>query len=63
MENVYPELFDPLDRKFVTYHGDIRNPATNACLDTLGARTGGANIGAYPCHGQVPRRDCPTLRP
>jgi hypothetical protein len=53
LKNVFPELFDPLDKAVVVYHGEVRNVNLNACFDTLGARSGGSKIGVYPCHGQV----------
>lgn len=51
LENVYPEMFVPMDPSFMRYQGEIRNPAKKACIDTLGATGPGAPIGAYPCHG------------
>lgn len=51
LENVYPEMFIPNDKQFVRAQGEIRNPAKNACIDTLGATAPGAAIGVYPCHG------------
>jgi polypeptide N-acetylgalactosaminyltransferase len=51
LENVYPEMFIPNDKNFVRFEGEIRNPAKNACIDTLGATAPGSAIGAYPCHG------------
>ena len=51
LQNVYPEMFIPMDESFVRYQGEVRNPAKKACLDTLGASGPGAVIGVYPCHG------------
>lgn len=54
LENVYPELFIPGDPKHTKAVGAVRNPATNACLDTLGVGlTDGAKIGAHTCHPDV----------
>jgi polypeptide N-acetylgalactosaminyltransferase len=50
LQNVYPEMFVPNDPTFVAASGEIRNPAANACFDTLGASHQGAKIGVYPCH-------------
>eukprot|EP00049_Salpingoeca_infusionum_P018713 m.358459 g.358459 ORF g.358459 m.358459 type:complete len:596 (-) comp18152_c0_seq1:294-2081(-) len=50
LENVYPEMFVPNDKNFVRASGEIRNPALNACFDTLGASHQGTKIGVYPCH-------------
>lgn len=50
LKNVYPEMFIPNDPDFVDESGEIRNPLLNACIDTLGARHQGAEVGAYPCH-------------
>ena len=35
-----------------SFNGDIHNPDTNGCIDTLGKHNGGGgHMGAYPCHG------------
>ncbi|XP_002167311.3 polypeptide N-acetylgalactosaminyltransferase 13 isoform X1 [Hydra vulgaris] len=49
LENVYPELEIP-DDKFLAA-GEIRNPESGICLDTLGKQEG-APVGLYACHGQ-----------
>jgi polypeptide N-acetylgalactosaminyltransferase len=54
LENVFPELFIPGDPKHTRAVGAIRNPATNACIDTLGVGlTDGAKVGAHTCHPDV----------
>merc|ERR1711916_254773 len=50
LKNVYPEMFVPNDEESIEASGEIRNPQTNACFDTLGASHQGAKIGVYPCH-------------
>ena len=52
LDNVYPEMFVPFKEFRVIAKGEIRNPATSACFDTLGSTTIGTQVGAYPCHGQ-----------
>lgn len=49
LKNVYPELTDVLG--LARFTGDIENPLTKGCIDTLGSSVGG-HIGAYPCHGK-----------
>lgn len=49
LENVYPELSIP-DSNFL-YSGEVRNPTSGMCFDTLGKRDG-APLGLYMCHGQ-----------
>jgi len=49
LANVYPELEIP-DDNYVA-NGEVRNPDTNVCLDTLGKQDG-APLGLYVCHGQ-----------
>jgi len=46
LDNVAPKMFAPEANGLRA--GALRNPATNACLDTLG----GNEPGLYPCHGQ-----------
>eukprot|EP00040_Diaphanoeca_grandis_P036978 m.238828 g.238828 ORF g.238828 m.238828 type:complete len:615 (+) comp33730_c0_seq9:54-1898(+) len=50
LKNVYPEMTDVLGMS--QYTGEIRNPESHGCLDTLGHHTGGGFAGVYPCHGQ-----------
>eukprot|EP00053_Salpingoeca_punica_P018111 m.176300 g.176300 ORF g.176300 m.176300 type:complete len:585 (-) comp17363_c1_seq1:321-2075(-) len=50
LENVYPEMFVPYDANFIVASGELRNPELNACLDTLGAKFAGSDVGVYPCH-------------
>jgi len=50
LKTVYPEMFIPNDPDMMKASGEIRNPSTGSCVDTLGARGQGAEIGAYPCH-------------
>lgn len=40
LKNVFPELFVPNDPDYMITHGAIRNPASNVCMDTLGAGIG-----------------------
>jgi len=49
LENVIPELDVP-DVNFAAA-GQIRNPSTDQCLDTLGKKDD-APLGLYQCHGQ-----------
>jgi len=54
LTHVYPELFIPGDPKHTKARGAIRNPATNACLDSMGvSMADGAKIGAHTCHPDV----------
>ncbi|XP_076461431.1 polypeptide N-acetylgalactosaminyltransferase 1-like isoform X1 [Babylonia areolata] len=48
LENIYPESQLPID-----YHslGEVRNKATNQCVDTMG-RKSGEKVGLVGCHGQ-----------
>jgi polypeptide N-acetylgalactosaminyltransferase len=48
LENVYPEL--PIPDKDVIAWGELRNPDSALCLDTLGREEGGV-VGVYFCHG------------
>ena len=52
LDNVYPEMFVPFDEYKIQAKGEIRNPESGACFDTLGATHVGSSVGAYPCHGQ-----------
>lgn len=49
LENVYPELIDVLG--VAQASGEIGNPATRGCIDTLGNHHSGGQVGLYPCHG------------
>jgi len=49
LKNVYPELEIPDDNYIEA--GQIRNPQTNICLDTLGKQEG-SPLGVYACHNQ-----------
>ncbi|XP_066928328.1 polypeptide N-acetylgalactosaminyltransferase 13-like isoform X2 [Clytia hemisphaerica] len=49
LENIYPELEIP-DDNFVQA-GEIKNPDTTVCLDTLGKGEASV-VGLYECHGQ-----------
>lgn len=49
LENVYPELEIPDDNYLAA--GEVRNPETGVCLDTLGKQEG-SPLGLYVCHGQ-----------
>lgn len=49
LKNVYPELEIPDDNYIEA--GQIRNPESNICLDTLGKQEG-APLGLYACHNQ-----------
>lgn len=48
LKNVYPELTDVLTSGL--YNGEISNPETLGCLDTLGHHNSGGAVGIYPCH-------------
>ena len=50
LKNVYPELTDVLG--IAAYNGEISNPHTQGCIDTLGNHKSGGEIGLYPCHHQ-----------
>ena len=52
LDNVYPELVIPFEPSSKAAKGEIRNPDTSGCLDTLGATEIGTSMGLYPCHGQ-----------
>jgi polypeptide N-acetylgalactosaminyltransferase len=52
LDNVYPEAEIPFALLNALAKGEIRNPATNACFDTLGPAGVGTDVGVYPCHGQ-----------
>jgi polypeptide N-acetylgalactosaminyltransferase len=47
LENIYPEA--PVPASFLSI-GEISNPTTKLCFDTMGKKTG-ENAGASPCHG------------
>jgi polypeptide N-acetylgalactosaminyltransferase len=47
LENIYPEAPVPVD--FLSI-GEISNPSTKLCFDTMGKKTG-EGAGASPCHG------------
>lgn len=49
LDNVYPELEVPDDNYIA--NGEVRNPDSSICLDTLGKQDG-APVGLYVCHGQ-----------
>jgi len=49
LKNIYPELDIPDDNYVAT--GEVKNPDTGLCLDTLGKQDG-APLGLYMCHGQ-----------
>lgn len=49
LDNIYPELAIPDDNYLAT--GEVKNPDTSLCLDTLGKQDG-ALVGLYLCHGQ-----------
>ena len=51
LDNVYPELFVPDDRRSVAQRGALSNDAHNLCMDTLGQNNQGGIIGLYQCHG------------
>ena len=50
LDNVYPELFVPDDRRSVLQRGALANVANNVCMDTLGKKSQGDQIGLYSCH-------------
>ena len=50
LDTIYPELFVP-DEKNMRAWGDIKNPGSDLCVDTLGKNDGGEPIGLYQCHG------------
>uniref|UniRef100_A0AC35FG09 Polypeptide N-acetylgalactosaminyltransferase n=1 Tax=Panagrolaimus sp. PS1159 TaxID=55785 RepID=A0AC35FG09_9BILA len=47
LENIYPEA--PVPASFLSI-GEISNPTTKLCFDTMGKKTG-ESAGASPCHG------------
>uniref|UniRef100_A0AC34G0V9 Polypeptide N-acetylgalactosaminyltransferase n=1 Tax=Panagrolaimus sp. ES5 TaxID=591445 RepID=A0AC34G0V9_9BILA len=47
LENIYPEA--PVPATFLSI-GEISNPSTKLCFDTMGKKTG-ESAGASPCHG------------
>jgi polypeptide N-acetylgalactosaminyltransferase len=51
LKNVYPES-EITDLSDIQAMGQIRNPSTNFCFDTLSNGNGGS-FGAYGCHGMV----------
>jgi polypeptide N-acetylgalactosaminyltransferase len=51
LENVYPERDNPFAQFKPRIKGEIRNPSTATCFDTLGATTIASKVGVYPCHG------------
>lgn len=46
LDNVYPEMFVPNDPSKMAASGEIRNPETNSCFDTLGGSHQGSQIGS-----------------
>jgi polypeptide N-acetylgalactosaminyltransferase len=52
LDNVYPEMMDVLAISRTGSSGQIKNPATDGCLDTMGRHSSLGEVGAYPCHGQ-----------
>ena len=50
LDTVYPEMYIPNEPGKTLASGEVRNPATGGCLDTLGAKMQGQPIGVYPCH-------------
>ena len=51
LENVYPELTDVLTMSQTGSTGQIKNPHTGGCIDTMGRHSTGGEVGLYPCHG------------
>ena len=51
LENVYPEMTDVLSMSRTGSSGEIRNPKTGGCVDTMGHHSYGGQVGLYPCHG------------
>jgi len=51
LDNVYPELTDVLTMSQTGSSGQIKNPHTGGCIDTMGHHSTGGEVGLYPCHG------------
>lgn len=49
LDNIYPEQQVPATSYLV--HGEVRNPKSGLCLDTMG-RSIGDELGVFRCHGQ-----------
>eukprot|EP00005_Dracoamoeba_jomungandri_P003799 CAMPEP_0174256172 /NCGR_PEP_ID=MMETSP0439-20130205/5434_1 /TAXON_ID=0 /ORGANISM="Stereomyxa ramosa, Strain Chinc5" /LENGTH=620 /DNA_ID=CAMNT_0015338673 /DNA_START=256 /DNA_END=2118 /DNA_ORIENTATION=- len=55
LDNVYPDLFRP-DDSFVMHKGAIKNPTSNACIDTLGSRANEQPFGVWTCHKRATQK-------
>lgn len=55
LKNVYPEGIIT-DRSDIRALGEVKNPETNQCLDTMQRSWADAKIGVYGCHGHGSQR-------
>jgi len=50
LDNIYPDSQMP--DLYPPAKGEIRNPNSGYCLDSMGIKDGNGKLGLFPCHGQ-----------
>eukprot|EP00794_Sanderia_malayensis_P003400 gene3400-3890_t len=50
LDNIYPDSQMP--DLYPPAKGEIRNPSSGYCLDSMGIKDGNGKLGIFPCHGQ-----------